>query len=310
MAEISKPVDINKIWSASGDILAPSDTKISQGWAVEIPPRQYFNYIDNKQDQFNAHVNQHGIVVWDGSTEYQANKSYVQGTDGVVYRAKQTHTNQNPITDTSGVYWTPAFQGGLIAIRTFTSASSTYTPSPGTRFIVVKVQGDGGGGGGTAATPSGQAAAGGPGTGGAYAESLIRSGFSGISIVVGQGGAAVVGGNGGNGTGSSFGSLVVCPGGSGGGLGTPTTQFPSGTPLSVSNTATAGDFRIRGGIGTFGLVLSSGAAVNAIGGASYFAPQSSASFGSGGGGAISTQNNTARAGDPGIPGVVVIEEYM
>lgn len=111
MAQINKPSDINKIWSASGDILAPSDSKISTGWQVEIPPRQYFNYIDNKQDQGIAHINQMGIAVWDNTTEYQYNasgiKSLCMGSDGTIYRTLQTHQNQDP-TSTTG-YWEVAF---------------------------------------------------------------------------------------------------------------------------------------------------------------------------------------------------------
>lgn len=109
MAAITKPADINKIWSASGDILAPSDAKISQGWSVEIPPRQYFNYIDGKQDQAIAHINQYGIAVWDPVTQYQANASYTQGSDGIVYKALVTNTNINPV-GTTGT-WAVAFSG-------------------------------------------------------------------------------------------------------------------------------------------------------------------------------------------------------
>lgn len=110
MVAITKPTDINKIWSSGGDIIAPSDTKIASGWSAEIPPRQYFNYIDNKQDQAIAHINQFGICVWDSGTEYQADKSYVQGpTDGAIYRCVQTHTNQNPETDVTDTYWALAF---------------------------------------------------------------------------------------------------------------------------------------------------------------------------------------------------------
>lgn len=110
MVAIVKPTDINKIWSSGGDIIAPSDTKIASGWGAEIPPRQYFNYIDNKQDQAIAHVNQYGVAVWDGVTEYQANKSYVQGpSNGTVYRCILTHTNQNPETDVTNTYWQIAF---------------------------------------------------------------------------------------------------------------------------------------------------------------------------------------------------------
>lgn len=113
MAEITKPSDINKIWASAGDVLAPSDSKIATGWSVEIPPRQWFNYIDHKQDQAIAHINQHGVAVWDNTTEYQwsstGTKSICMGSNGVIYRAKQISTNQNPITDTINAYWETAF---------------------------------------------------------------------------------------------------------------------------------------------------------------------------------------------------------
>lgn len=102
MAEISKPSDINKIWSSAGDVISPSDTKIANGWAVEIPPRQWFNWLDNKQDQAIAHINQHGIPVWDSVTEYRAGKSIVQGSNGAFYRSVTTNTNINPVTDLGG----------------------------------------------------------------------------------------------------------------------------------------------------------------------------------------------------------------
>lgn len=112
MAVISKPTDINKVWASAGDVLTPSDTKIATGWQVEIPPRQYFNYIDQKQDYAIAHINQHGVAVWDNLTEYQANKSYTQGpTNGTIYRCVSTHTNQNPETDLTNTYWQIAFAG-------------------------------------------------------------------------------------------------------------------------------------------------------------------------------------------------------
>lgn len=107
MAEILKPSGLNKIWANTGDKVAPDDAKITQGWIVQKPPYQYVNFLDNKQDSAIAHINQHGIAVWDSETEYQANKSYVQGpTDGVLYRCLVTHTNQ-PVTNAT--YWTKAF---------------------------------------------------------------------------------------------------------------------------------------------------------------------------------------------------------
>jgi hypothetical protein len=110
MALITKPVNLSLTWASGGDVLNPGDTKYATGWQVEIPPRQWFNYLDNRQDTALAHINQHGVVVWDATTEYQAGKSYVQGlTTGTVYRSKQTHTNQDPELDVGEVYWEFAF---------------------------------------------------------------------------------------------------------------------------------------------------------------------------------------------------------
>lgn len=106
MAEIAKP-DLSLIWASSGDTLKPSDTKIQQGWQVEIPPRQWFNWYQNKTDTAIAHINQHGIPVWDAKTEYQANKSYVQDETGVVYKALQTNVNREPSDNPD--YWMSAF---------------------------------------------------------------------------------------------------------------------------------------------------------------------------------------------------------
>ena len=110
MANILKPSKLNLLWASGGDILDPGDTKYQTGWGVEVPPRQWENYIQNKQDQAIAHINQHGIAVWDAETEYQAGTSYTQGqTNGTIYRAKLTHSGQNPELDTLNTYWDIAF---------------------------------------------------------------------------------------------------------------------------------------------------------------------------------------------------------
>ena len=109
MAQFIKPENLNNVWASGGDRIYPGDTKYATGWQVEIPPRQYFNEIDYKQDQMLAHLNQHGIPVWDNETEYQADQSYVQGSTGTIYRCVLTHTNQNPDLDVSNTYWIIAF---------------------------------------------------------------------------------------------------------------------------------------------------------------------------------------------------------
>lgn len=110
MPAILKPANLSLTWASGGDILNPGDTKYANGWVVEIPARQWFNYLDNRQDTAIAHINQHGVAVWDAGTEYQANKSYCQGkSNGTIYRCVQTHTNQDPEADISNTYWIVAF---------------------------------------------------------------------------------------------------------------------------------------------------------------------------------------------------------
>lgn len=110
MPQIIKPSNLSLTWASGGDVLNPGDTKYATGWQVEIPPRQWFNYLDNRQDTAIAHINQHGVAVWDNATEYQEDKSYVQGpTNGTIYRSVQTNVNQNPETDVTNTYWITAF---------------------------------------------------------------------------------------------------------------------------------------------------------------------------------------------------------
>lgn len=121
MAETTLP-DLSLIWSSAGDILKPSDSKIQSGWAAEVPPRQWFNWLDNRQDQAIAHIAQHGIAVWSDSLEYQAGKSYVQGSDGIVYKAITTNTNTDPVGNVGD--WESAFLTAAQATQVATAAQS------------------------------------------------------------------------------------------------------------------------------------------------------------------------------------------
>lgn len=109
MPEYQKPTSLGVIWADGGDKIKPSDDKIQTGWLPEIPTRQNFNWLDNRQDQFNAHVNQHGIPVWDIYTPYLASKSYTQGSNGIIYRAKKDNLAIDPAADLTNVYWEEAF---------------------------------------------------------------------------------------------------------------------------------------------------------------------------------------------------------
>lgn len=305
MANISKPSDINKIWSFTGDIIAPSDTKISQGWGIEIPPRQYFNYIDNKQDQAIAHINQHGIAVWDAVTEYQGNASYCQGSDGIIYKCLQTNVNQNPTTTVN--FWTRVISSGaLIGIVVITN-SGNYTPSSLVKTIKVKVQGPGGAGGSTSATGSGYSLGGGGGSGG-YSESLLTTLPTTVSCVL----TASV---------TSFGSINAQSGGAGSTGGTSEATTPVVQSGGSGGGSTGGNIlNISGGSGMTGVGTRSsnfcaGNGADSMlgfggkGAVSVTAPGSIGSgYGSGGGGAGST-SGPITVGAPGAPGVIIIEEY-
>ena len=99
MSEILKP-DMSSIWASGGAILTPSPAKVETGWTAEIPPHQWENYVQNRQDTAIAYLLQKGIPEWDATTEYQANKSFVQYS-GVIYKAKTTNTNKQPNTNPS-----------------------------------------------------------------------------------------------------------------------------------------------------------------------------------------------------------------
>lgn len=321
MAEIIKPDFTNALWASGGAIVAPSNVKIATGWTAEVPPFQWENYSQNRQDQGIAHILQHGISTWDALTEYQAAKSYVQGSNGRLYIAVVTHTNQNPVADVNELYWADIFKQG---VSVYATAGTFSWPVPhvvrlGLRRIKVTVVGGGGGGGGVQCTTT--AAAGGGGGGGGVQALLSYAGATSVSLTVGAGGAGGQSANGWTGqpgVTSSFGGIMTASGGSGGiGLGNLTqTQVLSGGEGGYSS---LGDTNARGNGGTDGTIgtVGNGAVVyggNGGGGAffgggrdggSTIAGQNGSSYGEGGSGAA--VNNQAFAGGNGAAGVVKIE---
>lgn len=130
MALITKP-DFTYVWASGGAVVAPNDTKKQLGWVAEAPPFQYDNWLQNRQDQMLAHINQRGIAAWDALTNYEAGGlSYVQGSDGKIYKSVAASgpsaTVQNPTTDGTDTYWTEAF-ASIGAFITQTAGDVRYT---------------------------------------------------------------------------------------------------------------------------------------------------------------------------------------
>lgn len=211
-------------------------------------------------------------------------------------------------------------QGRLIGIQTFTS-SGTYTPSPGTRAIRIRLCGGGGGGGGSTATAAGQVSFGSGGSSGSYAEGFFTVFPASMAVVVGAAGSGATGANGTAGGSSSVGSLISVNGGSPGGafgpVGPPITGVvvPSGVTitgayLALPSEAAAMAFvtsNVTGfsGAGGNGKLGAGGTALNSAG-----SGQAGRGYGAGGGGSISFASQPlASGGGPGSQGFVAIEEY-
>lgn len=110
MANITKPLGLSDIWAKGGTKIDPGAFKVNIGWVVQLPPYEFQNWVDNRQDQAIAHISQHGIPEWDGVTEYQGNLSYTQGSNGVIYKCVATNTNKDPSNALNSAYWGVAFE--------------------------------------------------------------------------------------------------------------------------------------------------------------------------------------------------------
>lgn len=123
MTDIIK-YDMTDIWATAGDVVAPDSAKIRAGWGVEVVPRQWWNWFENRQDQNIAYMLQKGFPEWDATTEYINNKSYVQ-RNGVVYKATATTTGVDP---TGLVSWIRVFADYSVA----SNALGALTPAANT----------------------------------------------------------------------------------------------------------------------------------------------------------------------------------
>ena len=143
MTEISRP-DFTYQWSSGGAIVAPSNAKIQTGWTAEVPPFQWENWSQNRQDNALVYLFQKGISVWSATQDYYytsgGTRSYVQGSDGKIYVATSSSLNQNPVTDTTNIYWKKAFNDQVGHGQCRLSVTSTTTivlkPFNGNNVIV------------------------------------------------------------------------------------------------------------------------------------------------------------------------------
>lgn len=257
MPNITKPTDVNTIWAATSDsVAAPSNEYILNGWESIIPPKEFFNWLDNRQDRFNAHVNQHGIPVWDATTEYQAGLSYVKGANGKIYLALTTNTNTNPLTAPVDTAWTDVNASNMVVFST--AGSFTWTVPAILRLGIKKAEAivTAAGGSGGLGTGGGRGAGG--GAGGTGIALVDLTGVTSVNIVVGVSTA------GNNGTNSTFGTYITATGG----VAATNGNVGSG---GQGGTATSSGINLRGGSGSDAQnAANGGPGGSGDGGASYW----------------------------------------
>lgn len=216
--------------------------------------------------------------------------------------------------------------GRLLNVRIFT-ASGSYTPTAGTNSVIVELLGAGGAGGGIPVSPSYGAGAPGGG-GGGYGRKRITSGFSGVMVTIGTGGIGVANNTGNNGGSSSFGSLLTCTGGTGGGVGSiaGATNVLTAGVVGIGGTATSADISVAGGNGAVALIGPAFAQAG-NGGCTEYAPYTYgpstvagtgsvsngtnglANRGAGGSGAFGLNNGIVATGGNGGSGLCIVWEY-
>ena len=215
---------------------------------------------------------------------------------------------------------------GNVDRQVFTS-SGTWTRPANAIIIRVQVQGAGGGSGGVAATTAGQAACAPGAGGGEYAEGWFLPSATGasVAVTVGAGGTpgsagANAGGDGGS---SSFGALITCVGGTGSAGGTVTSSSTSIGGANGGGGGTGGDFRVTGGDGGNGQVISGVPVKYNAGGYAFLGGARRASgvaattttgfngypYGGGASGPANGASQSAVAGSTGAAGIVIVTTY-
>lgn len=162
-------------------IFAPDGENPSTWQCAHNVPTNY------KLDRYVVATTNGGLAVTMDDTDTTARKAFVNLQDCATGEVlKDTGTNT----------WACGTETGRFLGRQTFSASGTYTPTSGTRTVIVRAIGGGGGGGGVKSATSGQVGIAEGGTSGTYAEWRISNGstLTGGAVVIGAGGSAGAGG--------------------------------------------------------------------------------------------------------------------
>lgn len=275
----------------------------------------------------------------DANGEY-TNGNVANGISPTIINAEMLNTFQRELVNAvegSGLTLDPNDDGqllkaikktaGLMLNTVVFTDSGTYTPTEGTRYVIVEAVGGGGGGGGCSSTTSNNAAVSGGGASGSYIKAKFDIASIGdtVEITIGAGGVGGIGRQaGGAGGDTKLGALATATGGKGGTSSTSPASSafiavggaPGSIPIGGNLISSLGS---RGGAGLF--FNSSTDALGGDGAPSQYGGSGIGSggsgttgtngsgYGSGGGGNARQPSSGAVNGYDGAKGILIIYEY-
>lgn len=99
-------VDLEKVWAVTGGAIDPdiaTPGKYENGWVVEIPTYENFNWVLQTHSKNILALAEQGEFTW------QADIAYSEGTrvirSGINYMCRAGNTNQDPTLDVTNTYW-------------------------------------------------------------------------------------------------------------------------------------------------------------------------------------------------------------
>ncbi|CAM7540876.1 hypothetical protein K6625_14960 [Escherichia coli] len=200
--------------------------------------------------------------------------------------------------------------GRLLGVQVFGS-SGTYHKSPGVTKIIVEAVGGGGASGNLSATASNNCGISAAGSPGAYGKAFYYQDIpESVPVTIGAGGVggAGPGGSGGDGGQTSFGSLLVCPGGKGSQQRQQVPPFSGGSAAEASPPTGAG-------LLFHSVSRSPSCAAFGLGDDMAVGLESTVStmigvYGKGGTGKYGPANSAASRGNDGSQGYIIVWEYQ
>ena len=281
----------------------------------------------NLSDLPNTALARQNLELGDSSTRNVGTTAgtVASGDDARITGAMQKSQNGGDIPDVAKFLQNLGLgdsSGRLIQCQVFKS-SGTYTPTKGTRFIIVEIVGGGGAGGGCQVGYPNNAACGGGGMSGEYVKARVDNPTV-TTVTIGYGGTGASASVGAPGGATSFGNTIIAKGGLGGNVlaeGTvPGVVGPYGAytkpGFTGANIIGSGSGYSSPGVRYSGILAMGGAGGDSILGAGAWSQAivgegiNANGHGGGGGGACVYGGATQqRAGGSGMAGIAIIWEY-